>query len=548
MNQPNDLLAEDLFQRAIKMFDAQGYDQVDLDAIAADADCDLDELYVRFPRKEAFIVRLYEQMALELETLVPDLPTGTLVDRYRLLLSAKVTSVRTHGDLITRLLPSIINPGDRLGAMGTHGNRIRSRIRSVCEAVVLGASDCPVDESAIAAATRRLYAVHLAVVFVALQDPDDETLADDAVALGCDAVAISQKMTRVGIQPDAVLGALGIPAAQDGQERSQGTRLNNVLSRLLEPPSDRVHYSRAENILRDIFRFRRLQPGAGDCAEDPCAACLAVHLRPVEAALASGEPITFVLPAFPAKSPNTEKVLGTLPDLAEELALRFLQERCDAVADFHPAGARVVICSDGRVFGDVVAVPDHDITAYREHLVSMVSRLGLKSIEMFDLDDIVGGMDFDEMRRWLVERYAEPIESLRERSAANPASLAMFNGIHRFMFEDLVHRQPELSRTQARKLSKGLAYEVIQRSNAWSRLVASQFLDGVRLSIHPQPAHSNKIGILLTDSDDVWLTPWHGVALLERDKFRLVRRAEAEEKKAVLVERAGRPSHYESSK
>jgi L-tyrosine isonitrile synthase len=37
--------------------------------------------------------------------------------------------------------------------------------------------------------------------------------------------------------------------------------------------------------------------------------------------IARGEPIHFVLPAFPAKSPNPEKTLGRLPDYGEVLAL-----------------------------------------------------------------------------------------------------------------------------------------------------------------------------------------------------------------------------------
>jgi pyoverdine/dityrosine biosynthesis protein Dit1 len=35
--------------------------------------------------------------------------------------------------------------------------------------------------------------------------------------------------------------------------------------------------------------------------------------------------------------------------------------------------------------------------------------------------------------------------------------------------------QPERSRTQARQQCKGLAYQVIQRSDAWGRLVADGF-------------------------------------------------------------------------
>src|SRR5205807_2343539 len=61
------------------------------------------------------------------------------------------------------------------------------------------------------------------------------------------------------------------------------------------------------------------------------------------------EPVHFVLPAFPVKSPSRRKTFGPLPDLAEELALSFLQSVCDEVADVHRPGAKITICSDGRV-------------------------------------------------------------------------------------------------------------------------------------------------------------------------------------------------------
>ena len=144
-----------------------------------------------------------------------------------------------------------------------------------------------------------------------------------------------------------------------------------------------------------------------------------------------------------------------------------------------------------------------------------------------------------------MDQYAEPLEELRDRTRQHPHHQQLFNGIHRFMFEDLVERDTELSRTQVKKRSKDLAFEVIRRSNSWSRVVAEFFPDALRLSIHPHAAHSDKIGILLGDADDLWLTPWHGVAMLRSDRFLLTRRHLAEEQGAVLVERNDGFSHFE---
>ena len=92
---------------------------------------------------------------------------------------------------------------------------------------------------------------------------------------------------------------------------------------------------------------------------------------------------------------------------------------------------------------------------------------------------------------------------------------------------------------------KDRAYRVIQRSDAWSRLITDCFPTALRLSIHPQSPHSDKIGILLGEADDVWLTPWHGVAVKKQGRFKFMHRREAEALGGRVVECEGRPSYYQ---
>ena len=129
----------------------------------------------------------------------------------------------------------------------------------------------------------------------------------------------------------------------------------------------------------------------------------------------------------------------------------------------------------------------------------------------------------------------------RVQVRSQPHHRALFDGIHRFVFEDRVVLYPHKSRSQNRKEAKPIAYQVIARSNAWSRLVAEQFPRALRLSIHPQPDHSEKIGLLLLRAVDNWITPWHGAVLLEEDGFVLLKRSQAEEAGARLV----KSSHFE---
>jgi pyoverdine/dityrosine biosynthesis protein Dit1 len=85
---------------------------------------------------------------------------------------------------------------------------------------------------------------------------------------------------------------------------------------------------------------------------------------------------------------------------------------------------------------------------------------------------------------------------------------------------------------------------VIQRSWAWGNLLAQHFPAAIRLSIHPQPADSLKIGIHMMPTKDDWLTPWHGVAANVNGQFVLMKRKDAQELEGELVAIRGTPSHY----
>jgi pyoverdine/dityrosine biosynthesis protein Dit1 len=320
---------------------------------------------------------------------------------------------------------------------------------------------------------------------------------------------------------------------------------DGVMDEMLGRAGDAIATGIATEILRIVFRHRRLRQTAGHCVTDPCPTCLAPHLECVKRFVLANEPVHFVLPAFPVKSPSRRKTIGPLPDLAEELALSFLQSVCDEVADVHRPGARITICSDGRVFSDIVGVTDEAVTRYGAEIASIVAASGRHSLDFFKLEDLFGTGDFEAMRAQLVEHYAEPLEVIRERIRTEDPHRALFCGVLRFLLEDRMGQGSGKTRSRLQKECKADAYRMIQRSNAWSRLVAGNFPNAVRLSIHPQEVHAEKIGIRLGETPDAWLTPWHSAVLKSRERFRLVHREEAEALGARLVYRSGHPSHYE---
>jgi L-tyrosine isonitrile synthase len=306
-------------------------------------------------------------------------------------------------------------------------------------------------------------------------------------------------------------------------------------------------------ILAELMRFRRASDPQTTCHTSPCQSCLAPHYSKIVSAITQREPITFILPAFPGKSPNPAKVLGPLPDMAERRALEFLQYLCDRIKQYYSPGARIILCSDGRVFSDVVGMRDEDVTAYREELSKMIVELGLASISTFNLEGLYDGLGFDQMRGQLMKQYGEPLDVLKasvsrggknqDCSVDDQEAHRLYCGITRFLFEDAMFPGQKQSRTAVQRECRLRAYEVIQRSKAWSELIEMRFPDAVRLSIHPQSCGARKLGIRLIEPDH-WQTPWHGVAVDVGGRFILLKRAHAETLGARLIHQEGRPSHY----
>lgn len=300
----------------------------------------------------------------------------------------------------------------------------------------------------------------------------------------------------------------------------------------------------AERILRIVFRRRRTADPTDPCAAEPCQDCFAPHLETVGRYVAAGQPVHFVIPAFPAKSRNRRKTVGRLPDLGEHLALESIQGFCEQVSAVYAPGAVVTICSDGHVFSDALGIADEHVDDYAAELLRMIRSIGGGAIGLYSLRDAMPGLTWDQLRARLLDEYADPVDEVRDAVRSQPHARRIFNGIHRFVTEDHSVLMAELSATQRRNRAKLTAYEVVRRSQAWSRVVEEVFPGAVRLSIHPQRHHDTKIGFHLLRTTDSWLTPWHGVVLDDGLRQVLVKRAHAERLGAHLVWRNSRPSHF----
>lgn len=309
----------------------------------------------------------------------------------------------------------------------------------------------------------------------------------------------------------------------------------------------------ALKILSEVMNYRRVPKLINSCGDTICHQCAHQHLPKILAAIQENVPVTFVLPAFPGKSPNPEKILGPLPDHAERLSLEFLSNLGLRIKKFYAPGIKIILCSDGRVFSDVVGIKESNITSYQEGLKEMIRELGLTSITTFNLDDVYQEFSFRQMRDELMKSYGVSLEVLKHKikngtthsaTSAEQEAHRMYCGITRFLFEDAIHAEQTKSRSAIQKEARTKAYEVIRRSNAWSDLIAQRFPEALRLSIHPQICGSPKLGIRLI-GNETWMTPWHGVAVETPNGYILLKRSEAESLGAQLVTSCdGKPSHF----
>jgi pyoverdine/dityrosine biosynthesis protein Dit1/AcrR family transcriptional regulator len=515
-----------LLEAAISLLASRGLSGGLLTDASAIVGCPLHRAQIYFRRDEDIILALYARLAADFETHVADFPETNLAERFRAAMLAKLAIVAPYREALAALLATLLDPRHELGALNEQTEIIRSRVMAVFSAVALGATDRPKME--IGQLTRSLYAAHLMLMLLWTQDRSPENLATHAALdMVCNLLSMSAGLLWLP-NVKAILG-----------------KLDQISTLLIKQTPDDSNNQLSVRILKQLFRYRRLQSTAGSCAQKPCEQCLALHLPKVRRFVTAGEPIHLLLPAFPAKSPSPKKVIGRLPDLAEEIALTFLQRICDELKEIYPPGVRITICSDGRVFSDLVGVSDKDVTDYGQAINLMLHRLKAGSLDTFSMEDLFETADHTAMRDQLCALYANSLSAIEERVRNHEHHRALFNGIQRFLFEDSMGMEPELSKSQVRNQCKDRAYKVIQRSDAWGRLITECFPTALRLSIHPQGAHSDKIGILLGDASDAWVTPWHGVAVKDHKRFKLMRRHEAEDLGARLVERAGRPSHYE---
>lgn len=512
-----------IYKTAFQLFEQKGYDQVNMVEISQACKIIESELYQYFGNKQDIIIYFYQCINADWQQQVELLPRGKLAERFSKATELKIELMAPYELFLGNIIGQLIH-SNNISVNSFETAHIRAISLQTIQKVIDGASDAKTLKKRIKNLPALLFMMHWAALFMHLQTFDRIKTQKTVALLSKMISQINSFSFLLPLLPFVnELGEWANTIAQDAD--------------LLN-----VEINRA--ILKVIFKYRKIVDGDAACMQNTCETCYALHELDLEYFTSQKIPIQIILPAFPAKSPNQTKVLGKLPDLGEEIALQTLNNLCEEIKLVYSPGAQVTICSDGRIFSELVGVTDDEISAYVEGIKEIIRTKQLKFLSLVNLEDLLSGDSFDEVRKKVLQDYSEPYDELVERIKTNEEFKMLFNGMHRFIVEDRKVLFPEKSISSVKEESKGIAIRVIQHSNAWTRFLNYVYPKAIRVSIHPYQAHSKKIGIKITKAFDNWLTPWHGVIVLQKDGYVLMKKSEAEERGALLVLKDEQPYYY----
>lgn len=510
-------------QTALQLFSSEGFETVTMEHIARAVDLNEADVYLYFGTKEDIILYLYHSINSDWQRYVQTLTQEKLADRFEAALIKKIALMEHYTDVLRTMIPLLLSDS-KVSVHAPQTSHIRALGIQTINVLIANATDSKTLKKKMADLPSILYTLHWGILFVYLKTGKKEKT-----------IASIRLMAKTLKKANRFSFALHLfPLINDislWTEEFIHTHLP-------------LNHSLNQELFNIIANNRKVSVLDHGCTANFCATCFAIHEAKISYFTSQNLPLHFILPAFPAKSPNSEKVLGALPDLGEEIALMTLENMCKELGTIYPPGASLTICSDGRIFSELVGVTDEQITLYVKKIKELITKLNLQHINIVNLEDLTSGASFDLQRQDLLEKYAEPLEDLQQRRKVNPEFQQLFNGIHRFISEDRKAVASDTTTSQIKKEAKTIALQVIQHSNAWTRFLLYIYPNSIRLSIHPYNSHNDKIGIQLTKATNNWITPWHGVIVLDTAGYTLMKKSEAEQKGARLVTENNQPYYY----
>lgn len=255
----------------------------------------------------------------------------------------------------------------------------------------------------------------------------------------------------------------------------------------------------------------------------------------------SNTPIEFVILGYPMKSPNArDKVLGVLPDFGEQASMENFAAFNQSVKQHYAPGINLTIISDGYVFSDVVNVSDKVVAAYEEATIDMAR---VAPVQWYNVTDFYSKKStLSSLRGKLMQQFGISEQELEQRILFDADVNVLYRSMIRFMELDLAIHTYDSS-NQLHKMAKRTAREMMMRNEAYSSLIAAEFPDYVRLSMHAS-TNMKKFSFQLIPGANARHSPWHAAVVDDDGRYATMHKRDAEAAGYQLIYKDGRPFNY----
>lgn len=242
--------------------------------------------------------------------------------------------------------------------------------------------------------------------------------------------------------------------------------------------------------------------------------------------VALGQPLEFVLPAFPCKSVNAEKCLGNTPDLAEWIALKKIVSVIRNIEELYEPGVSLIIFSDYHTFSSYISVSQENFHQYRAELKAMVKVFCCEdSIKIKSLSDYPEFASHDESNymKVLKDQFGDSgYEAvISEKIKSDADTNAKYTALKKFMKDDQWPLIKDLGKSAINRRLSEISRGMMIQGKALDKFIDEKYPGYIRLSIHNHPLNGSKNSVQLFPSD-VFKTPWHNSVLFDSDTGRFI--------------------------
>lgn len=317
-----------------------------------------------------------------------------------------------------------------------------------------------------------------------------------------------------------------------------------------------------------ILNSHKTQHAKFPCIDTECPACNGAIQNRILPFIQQNKTIQMTMAGFPFKATSKNKCISESPDMAEVISLKFLNSIITDIKKDYEPGAKLTIFNDGLMFTPIVVNPnDRQAMRYIKNIKGIINHIGAAdNIEIKSITDFYTNLHTG--REDILKRYPHDLCEIKQ-NACDPnnkeVDLEYYTGSKKFATEKMAGLEDgeleeiiierykgkpdepngiqyqcyiseiescangKLGKNKKEKLAGDIACDSIRRAKAWGAFIEEQQPNAIRLSSHPQPCGSSKLGIYLTKDHNNWGTPWQLTAIdIGNGEFILGKRQEAD--------------------